>query len=107
MRTLRAIIAPPTFSRCQLAIHHVVRRLVPFVQNRHSDVVEVAPDRMYVEPLQIARLLRQELRTESHLPIADLAAWSRAPISSFPSPRYTITQSSVASGRYSIGSFLK
>ena len=72
-----------------------------------ADVVKVVSDRIHVGPLEIARLPRQELRTESHLPIADLAAWSRAPISNFPSPRYTITQLSVASGRYSIGSFLK
>ena len=76
------------------------------MQNKHSDVVKVVSNRMYVGPLEIARLLRQEIHTESHLPIADLAAWSRAPISSFLSPRYAISQLSVASAGYSIGPFL-
>ena len=58
-------------------------------------------------PLEIARLLRQELHSESQLPIADLAVWSRAPISNFQSPRYAMSQLSVASGSYPIGSFLK
>ena len=62
---------------------------------------------IHVGPLEIARLPRQELHSESQLPIADLAAWSRAPISDFLSPRYAMTQLSVASGSYLIGSFLK
>ena len=63
-----------TLIRQSHAIHYVVRKLIPFVQNKHSDVVKVVSDRIYVGPLEIARLLRQELQFQSHLPIADLAA---------------------------------